>query len=250
MRKPNVTQLIESSPLPGRVIDAVDGLTLSDDDVRAVYRPRLHQPLYPFALSRNEIACFLSHRRAWQTIIDRNLDAALIMEDDAAPDADFLTGLDLAINHVQTCGFVRFPFRDGREWGCRTKVPGQVRLMSPRLIGLGMVTQLVSRNAAAQLLRATEVFDRPIDTLLQMPWATGVAPWSVSPALVREISPTLGGTTLQKSSDMAAKLHREIMRPLYRMQLGLHACLFSLWQTKMSSGLGTQAAVTDAPPTL
>ncbi len=122
--------------------------------------------------------------------------------------------------------------------------------MSPRLIGLGMVTQLVSRNAAAQLLRATEVFDRPIDTLLQMPWATGVAPWSVSPALVREISPTLGGTTLQKSSDMAAKLHREIMRPLYRMQLGLHACLFSLWQTKMSSGLSTQAAVTDAPPTL
>ncbi|SMD10005.1 glycosyltransferase family 25 protein [Rhizobium sp. RU36D] len=248
-RAPNVKHLIESLPLPGRIIEAVDGRDLTDDEVRAVYRPRLHRPLYPFALSRNEIACFLSHRRAWQAILDHDLDAALIMEDDAAPNGDFLAGLNLAIENLQTCGFIRFPFRDGREWGCRTKVAGQVRLMAPRLVGLGMVTQLVSRTAAAQLLRATEVFDRPVDTLLQMPWASGIAPWSVSPATVREISPSIGGTTLQKQRDRAAKLHREIMRPFYRLQLLLHSGFSSIRVADRSLDGDMPIAATEAPPT-
>jgi hypothetical protein len=31
----------------------------------------LHRPRYPFALRAAEIGCFLSHRRAWREILDR-----------------------------------------------------------------------------------------------------------------------------------------------------------------------------------
>lgn len=35
------------------------------------------------------IGCFLSHRNAWEQVVDRNLSSALILEDDAEFDPDF-----------------------------------------------------------------------------------------------------------------------------------------------------------------
>jgi GR25 family glycosyltransferase involved in LPS biosynthesis len=75
-----------SLPLPVNIIDAVDGLKLSDGEISAVYRKNLHRPRYPFELGKAEVGCFLSHRKAWQEILDRGLDAGLIVEDDVAPD--------------------------------------------------------------------------------------------------------------------------------------------------------------------
>lgn len=218
-RRAHVDHLIATLPLSASVIDAVDGGALSDVEIRSCYARGLHGPHYPFALSRNEIACFLSHRRAWQQILDRNLDAALIMEDDAAPTPHFADSLQFALHHLHTCGFIRFPFREGREAGRRVAEAEGLSLIEPRCVGLGMVTQLVSRTAAIQLLRATERFDRPVDTFLQMPWVTGVKPRSVLPGAVLEISRDLGGTTLAKNSSLRAKLDREIWRPIYRAKV-------------------------------
>lgn len=220
MRRGHVEALLSSLPLPASVVDAVDGQELSDADVAACYRPHLHRPNYPFMLSRNEVACFLSHRKAWQMIVDRNLDAALIMEDDAAPTAAFGPSLALALSHISASGLIRFPFRDGRERGRAIAKAGGASLIQPDVAGLGMVAQLVSHSTAAQLLRATEHFDRPVDTMMQMPWITGVTPRSVVPGGIFEISATMGGTTLCKlSRGGVAKLKQEVLRPLYRVKL-------------------------------
>lgn len=208
-----------------RIVPAVDGQELGAADMAAAVVQSLHSPTYPFVMSQNEVACFLSHRRAWQAIIDNNLDAALILEDDAALEDHFSASLNLAMRHIDAFGFIRFPFRNGRERGRKVAVDGSCALYELRDVGLGMVAQLVSRNAALQLLRATERFDRPVDTLLQMPWATGVRPCSIAPAAVREISPSLGGTTLRKSCSFSSKLNRELLRPLYRLQVRFYARL-------------------------
>ncbi|MEP9374197.1 glycosyltransferase family 25 protein [Mesorhizobium sp. KR1-2] len=226
-RKEHVKKLAAELPFPLEIIEAVDGKLLPDEAIEKFCRPRLYRPTYPFALNRNEIACFLSHRRAWQAIVDQNLDAALIMEDDAAPIAPFSDGLELALTNIEREGFIRFPFRDGRESGRLVARSGDVSLIEPVCAGLGMVTQLVSRDAAARLLKATETVDRPVDVLLQMPWVTGVVARSVVPGGIREISPTLGGSTL-KPKRQISKLKRELLRPIYRARIAMRARLAAM----------------------
>ncbi len=81
-RGPQVDKLIRELPVKTEVIDAVDSRALADAEIKRVYRRKLHAPRYPFELSKNEIACFLSHRKAWQAIVDQKLDAGFIIEDD------------------------------------------------------------------------------------------------------------------------------------------------------------------------
>jgi hypothetical protein len=69
-----------SLPMPAELLDAVDGKAMSAAALQERARRDLHSPRYPFPLANGEIACFLSHRRAWQVIIDSGCDAGLIAE--------------------------------------------------------------------------------------------------------------------------------------------------------------------------
>lgn len=218
-RKPQVEKLIHELPVKTEVIDAVDSRALTDAEIGRVYKPKLHAPRYPFELSKNEIACFLSHRKAWQAIVDQQLDAGFVIEDDIELTDVFNAAFHAVSNHFEPGSFVRFTFRDDREAGREVFRNNQVRVIIPNPIGLGMVAQLVSFDAAKKLLAITEQFDRPVDTAIQMRWITDLQPLAVIPGGVKEISAQLGGTTIQHKKSLSDKLKREIMRPIYRMRV-------------------------------
>jgi len=217
-RRPQVAKLVQELPVKTEVIDAVDSRTLPEADIRRVYKRKLHAPRYPFELSKNEIACFLSHRKAWQAIVDQKLDAGFVIEDDIELTDVFNAVFNAVTNHFEPGSFVRFTFRD-REQGREVFRNDQLRIIIPNPIGLGMVAQLVSFDAAKKLLAATEQFDRPVDTTVQMRWVTGLQPLAVIPGGVKEISAELGGTTIQHKKSFKDKLAREILRPIYRMRV-------------------------------
>jgi GR25 family glycosyltransferase involved in LPS biosynthesis len=219
-RRSQVEHLRQKLPVETDIIDAVDNKILTEQDIARAYQRHLHKPHYPFALSRNEIACFLSHRKAWQSIIDQNLDAGFILEDDVALTNEFTSCFATAQKALQQnpdC-FIRFPFRD-REDGDIVMIENNVKVLRPRHIGLGMVAQLVSYEAAVKLLKATEQFDRPVDTFAQMGWITKVDMLTLQPGGVEEISRDLGGSTIKNKKSLFDKLKREILRPRYRRQL-------------------------------
>ncbi|OYR10806.1 glycosyltransferase family 25 protein [Brucella grignonensis] len=218
-RKPQVEKLIHELPVKTEVIDAVDSRALTDAEIGRVYKPKLHAPRYPFELSKNEIACFLSHRKAWQAIVDQQLDAGFVIEDDIELTDVFNAAFHAVSNHFEPGSFVRFTFRDDREDGREVFRNNQVRIIIPNPIGLGMVAQLVSFDAAKKLLAITEQFDRPVDTTIQMRWVTDLQPLAVIPGGVKEISAQLGGTTIQHKKSLSDKLKREILRPIYRMRV-------------------------------
>lgn len=222
-RREQVAALMSQLPVPAESITAVDAKQLSDTEVDQVYKRRLHKPTYPFRLSRNEIACFLSHRKTWQAIIDQNLDAALVLEDDVALTADFPAAFAAASTVIADAGLVRLPFRSDRETGNIILARDPVKVIRPVPVGLGMVAQLISRDAAQILLNATKTFDRPVDTFAQMNWITGLQPLSVIPGGVAEISAQLGGSTLKQRRSLAHKLYRELMRPLYRRSVTIYS---------------------------
>ena len=98
---------------------------------------------------------------------------------------------------MQPADYIRFPRWPRGEAGPEVAREGANSIIEPELPGLGMQMQLVGRDAAIALLAATERFDRPVDTTIQMRWLHPVRVLSARPITIREIDFDLGGTVVQ-----------------------------------------------------
>jgi glycosyl transferase family 25 len=216
-RTPQVAWIADHLACPVTVVDAVDGSMLSQAE-RGAYREALHEPRYPFELSPGEQGAFHSHRACWKMIVDGECRAGLILEDDL----EFTPAVfDQAVQLAKSCGiedaYVRFPLRARESAPTVIAKDGDLRLIRPEIVALGAVGQVVGKEAARRLLAATENFDRPVDTFLQMRWVHGVRVLSVWPSSLREVSVNLGGSLIhQKTPGWGAKLAREWKRFWYR----------------------------------
>lgn len=206
--------------IPTQVVSAVDSQSLLARDANA-YSRRVVTPRYPFELQPAEIACFLSHRKCWEMIGEQELDAALVLEDDVDLDVSiFPAALTLALNNLRQGDFIRFPIKQREANGPTMARLNECSLNQLSRIGLGMCAQVVTREAARRLLDGTQQFDRPVDCFLQMRWLHGCRVMSVFPSGVSEVSHQLGGSTIGRQREsFGAKAYREIMRPVYRMNI-------------------------------
>lgn len=217
-RRAQVAHLLKTTPYHAEILPAVDGAKLSAAEQGAAYsKTPLHTPSYPFALNASEIGCFMSHRAAWQKILDDNLDAALVLEDDVQIDFDaFKPALALAEAQIDILGFIQFQVRDVKGAADLIKEDANMRLVAPAVTPLRTSAQLVSAKAAAHLLECTTPFDRPVDTFLQMDWVTGIKLACAVPSGVSDRTAQTGGSTIPKSTPVYLKLMREIRRARYR----------------------------------
>ena len=209
-RKGNVETLLKA--LPGaRVIAAENG------EGHTSHPGDLHWPHYPFAMGKGEIGCLRSHRKCWQWIVDNDVEFALIAEDDLSLDPDLWQDvLTLIERHATAEHFIRLPAKTRETPAHTLDQQGASRLFLPKVIGLQTVFQAVGKSAAARLLHATEEFDRPVDTFLQMHWVHQQPIHTILPNGVSELTAALGGSTIQKKSRTSRKLMREFRRFFYR----------------------------------
>lgn len=217
-RRPQVERLRTLLPVPVHIIDAIDGSKMTAAEIASVYRQNLYRPKYPFQLGVGEVGCFLSHRRAWQNIVDRGLDAGIVVEDDVTFEAEKVGRiLELATSMMDPADFVRIPQKIRGERGPTVTSGDQYGMMVPRTPAFGMVMQVVGCRAAERLLKLTECFDRPVDAIIQMRWLHGLRILSARPAIISEISHDLGGTIAQSNRGLLRDtLSREVRRPIYR----------------------------------
>jgi GR25 family glycosyltransferase involved in LPS biosynthesis len=221
-RRNQVASLRAALSCPTEVVWAVDARSPDMMTVPqlAEHVPALLSPLYPYALRHTEVACFHSHRKCWQQIVDEGLEVALILEDDIALDpVVFPAALRLALSVLQPGDVIRFPYKRREDAGRVIAQADEITLRQPQEVALGMQAQLVTREAAQRLLCATERFDRPVDCLLQMPWEHGARVLSVWPSGVSEHSADLGGSTIGHKALGWEKVRREVLRPLYRRRI-------------------------------
>ena len=220
-RRPNADRLLQALP-NAELIEAVDG---RDPDQVADVRTHpgnLLSPLYPFPLRPAEIGVFQSHRNCWQTILDRGWDRALIVEDDleVAP-AAFDRALALLEAHMTPDMVVRLPVKDRETPALVLAQEGDIKLILPRIIGLQCICMAVGARAAERLLAASAEIDRPVDTWLQMHWATHQPVHALLPNGNREIAGQIGGSTIQTKTRASGKLARETQRAAYRARVAL-----------------------------
>jgi GR25 family glycosyltransferase involved in LPS biosynthesis len=220
-RRTHVDWILRNLPLPGVSISAVDGKVMTPLEVDQCCTRQVHSPRYPHPLGRGEIGCFLSHRKAWQTIIDNQLDAALILEDDVTFDPDRLRDtINWASSQIVQGEYLQLQAREVCFSDNSTDRSEPFALIQPCPVILRTTAQLVTRSAAARLLEASEIFDRPVDAFLQMTWITQVPVKVIVPRVIEEISVQLGGSTLGgRKRSVYERLRREILRPVYRAQI-------------------------------
>ena len=219
-RQSQVDKIRLALPIASHVMAAVDWKALTESELLAQVGRDLALPKFPFRLKKSEIACFLSHRKAWSQIEQRGLDAALILEDDIEIDPKvFAAAYDMAVKVVSSTGFVRFPERLREKPGEQIASGKGLALFHSAQTGLGMRAQLISADCARQLLQYSQVFDRPVDGFLQLRWFHGIRPTTVFPAGISEVSHLLGGSTIRSPKTFMERIHAEVMRPVYRWKL-------------------------------
>lgn len=217
-RASNVDKLLHRLP-EAQVIDAVDGQDPEQIARIQHYAGGLYQPAYPFSLSKGEIACFLSHRHCWDMIARGDRPFGLVAEDDMVIDpVPFATALSLAQRYADEDSFIRFPTKMREHPAGAVARQDGAALFLPKTIGLQAVCQIVGRAAAKRLLAATQVIDRPIDTMMQMHWATGQPIHTVLPNGISDLGVA---STIQSKTRTSDFLMREIRRAQYRVRIKL-----------------------------
>ena len=220
-RMAQVQDLCAKSPFDAEIVDAVDGAKLTAAEIEACFSAQaLVKPKYPFGLNAGEIGCFQSHRAAWQKIVDQDLTAGLILEDDVHIDPIvFGRALEAAKEWSAGYGYIQFQVRDVTITNPVMEQADGVTLLRPMPVLLRCSAQLISKATAQHLLDITRRFDRPVDTFLQMGWVTGMWPVCVVPSGVADRTEETGGSTLSQKQPLRAKFMREIKRANYRSAL-------------------------------
>lgn len=81
-----------------------DKLTLSEEFIAAQYRYDRSKTLSPGfyfkPMNKGEIACSLSHRMLYQTMLDQQWEKVLVLEDDAVPVPEQLAKLDIILREL------------------------------------------------------------------------------------------------------------------------------------------------------
>lgn len=209
-------------------IDAVDARSLSKAEIDCAYDADRNRKLYFSPLKPGEIACFLSHRKAWRTLVEEDLDGAFIVEDDVIFRPEAVQCMrEIASFANSSPPLVVKIFSKRRVTGDAIQLSHQTRLVEPILAPVGAQGAYLNRAAAEKLIMHSERFYEPVDVFLQRTWIHGVKIQVLTPNAVDETSAQLGGTTLRSGkTEISSRIRREIMRPFFRTLMLLRA----LWE--------------------
>ena len=153
--------------LPFQRIEAIDGATLSEAAIAEVFDRKRAQSGYHYELTRGEIGCYLSHLKAWQTILEQDLDYAVILEDDVVltDSFRFLPQTLAKLNDDWDLIKLAAPYKKQKATPLgEVGSFGYVRYRKPPMGACGHV---VSAAGAAKLLTKRPPFYRPVDVDLQ-----------------------------------------------------------------------------------
>ena len=92
-RRKAAVKMLKKLHLPYELFDAIDGKNIDDQYMKKngfkVYKKwklvKSNQPFYQRDVKTGEIGCALSHYFLWKKIVEKNLECAVILEDDALP---------------------------------------------------------------------------------------------------------------------------------------------------------------------
>ncbi len=217
-RRDYICQHLSELGLAFEVYDGVDGHHLSPSQ-RSAYgaveaRARLGRDLLP-----GEIGCALSHIGVFRTIVERRIEEALVLEDDAVLSTDTIEVLrrratlqkdrDVVLLHHQGDSG---PTPRGAEISAWGRIPIWDRFHSGRFVEHAWSTgaYLITQAGAKKLLQVAHPIWSPIDQLTGTPGAANLRLYGIRPPCVGEKSlpSTMEGRT-EAQVELLSKRQRD-----------------------------------------
>ncbi len=214
--------------VPFERIDAIDGRNLSDDFIETVSPARVVRKSYHRALSKAEVACSLSHKKAWQQIVDDDLDFSIVLEDDIRLLDNFAAVLELLskLPHGDWDFIKLYPLTrgGGRNIARRFDYQGHT-FVTYHQYPLGFQGQAVSRQGSESLLRSLPFVTEPVDSQMKSWWEAGVLPFGLVPYCVT--------TDVDGISDInpGGKLEEMPQNPYVKIANKIERASMRLWST-------------------
>ena len=168
-----------------RFVDAATALPewLSYSEARAVRR-------FGRALTRGELGCFASHCGAWKALLASSDKQCLVLEDDIIGDwgiIDRLLEIDIAAFGLALVRlYATHPFQ--HRLAISRFLGPHCHLVEARGMFLGAQGYLLTRHAAARLVRLATTVEMPVDWLMGRYWDYGFPNYCVFPFPIIERS--------------------------------------------------------------
>lgn len=197
---------------------AIYGKSLTLQQVEECYDPALNYAKFRRPLSPGEIGCYLSHRAVWRKMVEHNISAAVVLEDDIQVE----TGFPDVLQQVRRLkGWDMIKLSDNRNGQGEHALPldDTYRLVNFHKVPNCTTGYAISLSGARKLL-SRERFYRPVDVDLQFYNELDLTLYSILPYTIwpsdyfnSEIDRMSGGTRKGQTS---------FLRNLkYRFDLGL-----------------------------
>jgi glycosyl transferase family 25 len=234
-RRRHMETVLAERGLSAEFIEAVDGLTLTDEQ-RARYDRRKALSVYGAEMNAAEIGCHLSHQKIYERIVAEGIETALVLEDDIECDSDFAAVLgsilrsprqDWLVMRLQsTKGEIIDGSRPSTEGDLRETYHGRT-LSRVRAGVLGGCAYLIRQEGARRMLRYAHRPFMPIDQSMDRYWENGITPYVLRPFPVRQ-SPRISSeiSTRKVRPDLGPYLTAE--RRIRRSFDGLMKRLYAL----------------------
>jgi len=162
-RRKQVEKEMQKISFPWAFLDAVDGSALAAPPVE--YKKNKVKRLQGYALTPNEIGCYLSHMKAWSCCVEKNI-ATLVLEDDFVLSSDFenilnaLLSEDAAWSFIRLQGLYEVPFQKVLE-------QSEFNLVKNQGDAVGATAYLLKPPVAARLIKHSMDIYEPVDHFLE-----------------------------------------------------------------------------------
>lgn len=125
-------------------------------------------------LSSRDVATYLSHRQAWQELVNSGVDYGVILEDDTV----LIDGFNELPNRIRDIlvpwNMIKLAEPYKRERSTVYTHVGAATVVRYEVVPRGSCAYVLKRSAAEQLLARTETFFRPLDVDFQWWWEMGL----------------------------------------------------------------------------
>ena len=177
----SIKSFLTAAALPAERVTGVEGLAIPPQFREFFFDgDALHSKL-----RAGEVGCYASHLVAMELVLQRDLDYALILEDDAAVPADINQILaDVIAALPKGWDLVHLCKDTNRAIKTIAALPGKRRLIRYSRVPETTTGYLISRSGAQKFLKPLKRY-WPIDTDFRQPWRFGLSIFGVTPCFIK-----------------------------------------------------------------
>ncbi|MFT5085262.1 MAG: glycosyl transferase family 25 [Lentisphaeria bacterium] len=173
--------MLKSQGISYERMPAVYGADLTEAHIAKVYSSKKPDSFYK-TLGAGEIGCYLSHINVWNEIIARQLDYAVILEDDISiASVDFNKLMESVASFPSEWHYIKLLARGNPKFERNQACGNGFNLVTYKKVPTRTGAQIVSREGAKRLLASCQPFGRPIDVDLRYWWEKNIVVQGLMP---------------------------------------------------------------------